>query len=1133
MASQKTAINYAHSSGTTCLAFSRDGSYCYTGGDDTFVRIWHTNKGSDQEPDTAIEAGEAIVTVASGNDSWFSGSQDSDVRQYRHGKNEFQALVAGIPAASIQCVAVDPAGKRIAVTSDETSVRVIDIEDIAKVSSLHAHTACSTCGADGKIIIWDVTEEEPKEIQVIEGVIPVVKDSKSPDFAHDCSAVWHPSGQYFVVATRAHELATFQSDTWAKSSMFSDEAITGMTTALALSPNGVYLASSCNKSVFVWSTQTRRLLFKFPDPLSEFVTQMAFSPTENLLAWTSYDGALYRWSEPIPLSSPDPVKSTTTAFNTRKVQRHTTPTLFLDDDTKNPARAHDGDKDRGSPDAFDDENWILDDLGNGLQDDEPAEDVRGHNGFVKEMVSVTKAQPAFQPGSTPFEHKKRYLGEHRGANITMLGDLMALVAYNMIGVIEVTDQDTHNVVDVRFHDSSARKAYHFTDDFKYDLAALGERGAIYACQPENEHRAHVLYKPYGNWASQGEWTYELDEGLHVLGVAAGGTPPTRSLRQLSEGDMQGNGNVVIATSENELTFLSGTGIERASLPLDGDFVSMVAGPEWVFVVHRDGATTMDGSQNLTGTLYELESLTVLQDRKLPIRKGHTLKWIGISEEGAPAAYDSVGVLYLMPRFRITSRGTWVRVLDTNKLERKQGKDESYWPVGLSGDTFMCLILKGRQEYPGFPRPLIQELSLCLPFRGKDPKDGPLEEHVARESFFLDISRDALGDELTTDDISRRELGLDKDLIQLIQNACKTNRIPRALDLTRMLHHTASFDMAIKVAAFYHLPGLQEKMQILKDDREGDDRLAAARDKRKRWARDIDPVPPPRLPPADVGPSKIKAFQDFGPPPAIHRPGLARATPSATPRPNEVEDQYRMDDEYVPMADSKRKRDEVEYEPVSSAGTKRRALGETSAVTLPPPKPKINPFAKKPSTDTNRNPFARNSESNKSLHKSESFFDKVDAAETTKSKGMSIGHSKASNGKKDSTRQTTLFGLPAPAPPEKPEKRGRKKKAVDDADSQTKSEAGTPDVSARQTRSQSEAMDVDTTDGQETQATDVNTQEEESQLTEMTTQVAESSQTIVATQTQQVDSPEPLDIEWAPSPPPIMQTERTETEAQAT
>lgn len=151
-------------------------------------------------------------------------------------------------------------------------------------------------------------------------------------------------------------------------------------------------------------------------------------------------------------------------------------------------------------------------------------------------------------------------------------------------------------------------------------------------------------------------------------------------------------------------------------------------------------------------------------------------------------------------------------------------------------------------------------------------------------MFLDILRDGLGDELTTDDISQREVALDKEIIQLIQSACKSDQLSRAIDLAKLFHHTGSFDMAIKLAGFYHLVGLQEKFEALKDDREDVDRLEVARDKRRELASEFTAVPAPRVPVSETRPSLPKLFQDFNPPPALPRPGLERATPAPVYRP---------------------------------------------------------------------------------------------------------------------------------------------------------------------------------------------------------------------------------------------------------
>jgi chromosome transmission fidelity protein 4 len=132
-------------------------------------------------------------------------------------------------------------------------------------------------------------------------------------------------------------------------------------------------------------------------------------------------------------------------------------------------------------------------------------------------------------------------------------------------------------------------------------------------------------------------------------------------------------------------------------------------------------------QNLRYTVIDTDTFEIIQEGSIPMMKQTTLQWIGFTDDQIPALYKSNGVLSLLHRSRRPGQARWVPSLDTNLLERREGKQESYWPVSVSNNQLHCVILKGEDKYPSFPTPLLQELPLQIPACSLDNEQGRLEE----------------------------------------------------------------------------------------------------------------------------------------------------------------------------------------------------------------------------------------------------------------------------------------------------------------------------------------------------------------------------------------------------------------------
>lgn len=198
------------------------------------------------------------------------------------------------------------------------------------------------------------------------------------------------------------------------------------------------------------------------------------------------------------------------------------------------------------------------------------------------------------------------------------------------------------------------------------------------------------------------------------------------------------------------------------------------------------------------------------------------------------------MLLILQHWRTPGQARWVPLLDTKQLERLAGgrKEETYWPVAVAQGKFHCIILKGGDRYPYFPRPLLSEFDFRIPISDKPNKgsseededtrnDGPrFEETFVRTNLLLSLFQDLLSSTNATSvqrgELARQELEVDKTLLQMLAVECREgeDRGMKALELVRMMRdrNGKMVEAAMKVAQRYDRGLLEDKIRDMAEQR---------------------------------------------------------------------------------------------------------------------------------------------------------------------------------------------------------------------------------------------------------------------------------------------------------------------------
>lgn len=577
-----------------------------------------------------------------------------------------------------------------------------------------------------------------------------------------------------------------------------------------------------------------QIIKKF-DSIREPILAITWHPISNLVSYTNNDGELFIHQDFVPAENASLLEATLVdaplgdgvlsevSGNARRTEANAKPAREAREQSMDSLDQLLGPESGSEHGDGDGDGFIEDDDGAGYAEDVDvnANGKRAGDHLAAPQVKRSahsaalrlQSHEAFQPGSTPWRGNRRYL------------------CLNLTGFIWTVDQDTHHTITVEFYDRSAHRDFHFTDAYLYDKACLGEHGSAFSCPASDQHGSMIHYRPHETWTTRSDWRTALPHGEQVTSLSLS------------------TSYVVVTTSKGYVRIYTLFGIPfRIYRQKHGPAVTCASWRDYVLTI-ANGPVDSSGRTTL---LYHLENVkrdeVYQSEDSVSLPNGATLQSVFFSDKGDPCIYDSDGVLLVLIHWRTQGQARWVPLLDTTQVDRLADgrKDETYWPVAVAMDKFHCIILKGGEKYPYFPRPLLSDFDFEVPIAARRKRaanadsdamqlddDGAgldetrrLEEQFVRSNVLLDLHDDMVQGTNATSaqkaDVGRREVEVDKILLQLLAAECREGEEKgmRALEVVTLFKDRTGrmLEAAGKIASRFNRDILGEKIVALAERR---------------------------------------------------------------------------------------------------------------------------------------------------------------------------------------------------------------------------------------------------------------------------------------------------------------------------